>query len=443
MSSGKTVCVIGGGIAGLAVSVFLIEMGYKITLIESSPKLGGRAYSYFDKSKNQFFDNGQHILAGWYKNTFEYLKTINSFGLLDFQNNLEVNFIDTQKNKYTLKCPDLPAPLNLITGLMKFKALNLKDKSGLTKIGKLMKEEINLKDKYENVYELLKSIKQSDNLIKYFWEPFCLAVFNTRINKISVKLFLNVLKEGFNGKSNSLLVIPRTDLNSLLINGAVEFFEREKANIILSKRITGININDKVESIVTEDGEVIKSDFYVSAVPFFNFKDLFDDEIYCENKFESDKLKSSGIISVHLFFKEDIRIELIPDNSYGMTGLIGTTVQWIFKKGSRHLSLVISGSDDLNVTGMDNDEILNITINDLAKTLISFDDSKITDYKIIKEKRATFIPDKESDNYRQSQKTNYDNLFICGDWTDTGLPSTIEGAVKSAKICAGLIQNVN
>jgi protoporphyrinogen oxidase len=110
MSSKKTVTVIGGGVAGLSAAVFLNEKGFKVKLLEASPKLGGRAYSFFDKEKDLFFDNGQHILAGWYENTFEYLKIIGSYDKLNFQKSLEVNFFNTDKEVFKLKCPDLTPP---------------------------------------------------------------------------------------------------------------------------------------------------------------------------------------------------------------------------------------------------------------------------------------------------------------------------------------------
>lgn len=441
MSSQKTVTVIGGGVAGLSALVFLTEKGFKVTLLEASPKLGGRAYSFYDKDKNQFFDNGQHILAGWYKNTFEYMKITGSYDKLNFQKELEVNFINSDKKIFKLKCPNDKPSMNLIRGLLKFGAFGLKDKFSLRKIKKLLRNGVDFTKMFANVRDLLSGIKQTPNLIKYFWEPFTLAVFNTRLENISVKIFLNVLRKGFNEKSNSALVIPDVNLNELLIDNALKYFEKNNVKVIINKRVNSIILKDKVENIMLEDGSEIISDYYVSAVPFYAFKKLFNEKIYYENNFKSDLIKSSGIVSVHLFFEEEIPDMMIPNNSFGMTGLIGTIVQWIFKRSARHLSLVISGADDLQITEMNVEEIYNLCLNDLKNTINDFDKLKISDYKVIKEKRATFIPDFESDEFRPSQKTKYKNLFIAGDWTDTGMPATIESAVTSAKLCSDLIAN--
>ncbi|MFZ1323434.1 MAG: hydroxysqualene dehydroxylase HpnE [Ignavibacteria bacterium] len=439
MNSVKTVTIIGAGIAGLSSAVFLTEKGFKVAILESSPKAGGRAYSFYDPDRKMFFDNGQHILAGWYENTFEYLKITDSYKLLDFQKTLEVNFINTKREIFKLKCTEDEPPMNLLKGLLKFKALNIIDKIYLKNINKILTGDENDFRKYSNTAELLKGIKQTDNLIKYFWEPLILAVFNTIPEKVGTSLFVNVMKTGFEEGKDSNLVIPTVDLNTLLVNNTLKYFEEKGVTFKTGSNISSIDITDKVNFIQTESGEKIVSDFYITAVPFFTFKKLFDENIYSENNFEADKLRSSAIVSVHIFLNDDILESMIPDNSLGMTGLIGTSVQWVFLRNRRHISLVISGADETGLTDKSSEEIFVICQSDLNMTIKDFDKLEISGYKVIKEKRATFIPDRDSENCRPDQKTKYNNLFIAGDWTDTGLPSTIESAVKSSKIISEII----
>lgn len=430
----KLVTIIGGGLAGLSSAVFLHKKGYKVQLYESSPKLGGRAYAFYDRKKNLYFDNGQHILAGWYENTFDYLRAIGSYNKIDFQKNLEVNFYDTNKSSYNLKTFNLPAPFNLLFGLLNFKALSFSDKLAVLKIYKIFTDK-NL-EHLQNVGELLRKINQTENLIKYFWEPFILAVFNAKPQNINCKIFLEILKTGFSKKSFSNLVIPKVNLNELFIDSALKYFETNGVNIYKKDKISRIVIeNDNVKCLLAESGKEIKSDYYISAVPFFRFTDLFeinDYNRYFENR---GNLNSSSIISLHLFFESEIPEDLLKNNSFGMTGLIGTKVQWIFKRNSRHLSLVISASDFLDeLTDEDNDTIFKNCLNELSQCLSGFEKLTVKDYKIIKEKRATFIPDIKSLKNRPNQKTELQNFYIAGDWTNTGLPATIESAIKSAKI---------
>jgi len=430
----KLVTIIGGGLAGLSAAVFLHKKGYKVQLFESSPKFGGRAYSFYEREKNLYFDNGQHILAGWYHSTFEFLQYIGSFDRLDFQAKLEVNFYDTNKNSFNLKTFNLPAPFNLLLGLLNFKALNSSDKRAVFKIYKIFTAKD--LDKEANTASLLRKLEQTPNLIKYFWEPFILAVFNSKPENISAKIFLDILKRGFSQKAFSNLVIPKVNLNELFIDNTVKYFQENGIRHSTAEKISKLHIKEnKIQFAETETGEQIFSDYFVSAVPFFRFKDLFDINDY-NQYFESvGELKPSSIISVHLFFENDIPDNLLKKNSFGMTGLIGTKVQWIFKRNSRHLSLVISASDFLDkLTEKSNEEIYKICIDELSRCLNGFNNLVINDYKIIKEKRATFLPDNVSDNKRPEQKTQIKNFFIAGDWTKTGLPATIESAIRSSKI---------
>lgn len=448
MSSGKTVAIIGGGIAGLSAAVFLAERNFRVTIFESSPKPGGRAYSFYDREKEQFFDNGQHILVGWYKNTFDYLKITGSYSKLNFQKQLEINFISKEKKVYRLKFPDLKPPLNVLTGLLKFGALGLRDKKAVLNIRKLLNVN-DLKGNFEDALQLLREIEQTDNLIKYFWEPFIFAVFNTVPEKVSAEIFLNVIRKGFNANENSVLVIPAVNLNELLINDALSYLGKNGAEIRLNTGVRQIGFREdlkKAEYVLFEDGNRISADYIISAVPFFAFRKLFDEKTYEHLGYKSDRIKSSCIVSVHLFFHDKINESMLADNSFGMTGLTGTNVQWIFRRNDRHLSLVISNADATGITDMSNEEIFNMCVTDLKSTLNEFTESMISDYKVLKEKRATFIPDRESAEYRPGQITDTANFFIAGDWTDTKLPSTIEGAVLSARICVNKIietENLN
>ena len=430
----KLVTIIGGGLAGLSSAVFLHKKGYNVQLFESSPKLGGRAYSFYDREKNLYFDNGQHILAGWYENTFEYLKAIGSYDKLDFQSNLEVNFYDTNKNSFNLKTYNIPAPFNLLFGLLNFKALSGSDKLSVLKIYKIFSDK--KLEQLNNVAELLKAIKQTPTLIEYFWEPFILAVFNAKPENINCKIFLKILKNGFSKKSFSNLVITKVNINELFIDDALTYFEKNNIKIAEKEKILKLFLKDNtIDYAVTESGNKIKSDYYISAVPFFRFKELFEINDYNQYFKGRGNLHSSSIISLHLFFENEVPADLLKNNSFGMTGLIGTKVQWIFKRNPKHLSLVISASDFLDeLTDESNETIYKNCLSELSKCLNGFDNLVVKDYKIIKEKRATFIPDNDSVNERPNQKTAIQNFFIAGDWTNTGLPATIESAIKSSKI---------
>jgi hydroxysqualene dehydroxylase len=435
----KSVIIIGGGIAGLASAVFLSEKGFNVRIYEASPKWGGRTYSYYDSERNIYIDNGQHILAGWYENTFEYLKIIGTYEKLKQNKCLNLVFYDREKKRYELKCSNLPGVYSLLSGILKFKGFNLNDKIKFFKIKSLLK----YSDDYLvniNTAELLDELHQTDKLKKYFWYPFIFAAFNTVPENVSGDLFVKLIKKGTELKKNMSIILSDCNLNELFINSAVDYLKKNSVQLEAGMGVKKINISgNNVQDIEFASGEKAFADYYISAIPYFSIENIVDKNNYSEYFYNAGKLKSSTIISVHLFFEKDIKLK----SGDEMIGLINSVVQWIFVRSKKHLCLVISGADFIenNLTEKTNEEIFNLCLGDLKYCLDEFSKNEITGYKVIKEKRATFIPCAGSEKCRMEQKSNITNLFIAGDWTDTGYPATIEGAVKSAKICADLINN--
>jgi squalene-associated FAD-dependent desaturase len=436
----KSVIIIGGGLAGLASAVFLGKEGYDVSLFESAPKLGGRTYSFYDKEKEIYVDNGQHILAGWYENTFEYLKIIGTCGKLVFPESLRLFFCDKSKNNFELKCGNLPGVSGLITGIFNFRKFTFDDRIKFLNVRKLLNGKIFPDDVLKNINagELLDKIKQTKNLKEFFWNPLIYAAFNTLAENVSADLFVKLIKKGTELKKNMSIILSDMNLNELFIDEAVKYLENKSAGINLSTGIKKINLDtDCVSSIETEDGKTFSADYYVCAVPNYSIKKLFENKDFKKYFCDVDKLKPSSIVSVHLFFKEELKL----NTDERMIGFTDTIIQWAFIRSRKHICIVISGADFLegNLTEKDNDEIFKICVDDLKSCLNGIDENNISDYKVIKEKRATFLPEVGSEKYRLNQKSNIKNLYIAGDWTDTGYPSTIEGAIKSAKICSDLI----
>ena len=426
--------VIGGGIAGLSAAVFLKDRGFDVTLIESSPRLGGRAYSFFDKDLNGLADNGVHILASWYESTFEFLKIISTYDKLKFQQRLEVNFVDLEAKLYRFKCPKLPSPLHLIWGLWSYKPLGFKDKAGITRLliavmlEKYTEEELKAMD----TSELFKLTKQSANVIDYFWKPFIVAVFNAKPENTSAWQFVQIIETGFLRSGGSNLVFPKSNLNDLYVYASENYLNRKKANVLKSTKIEKINYgNEKINSLTLYGNNELKFDYYTSAVPFFEFKNLFTENVLNGMYDNIDKLNPSPILNIHFGLKTDDLNKIIPDD---FIGIINGNIQWVFKVSNNRICLVISSADEL--ASKDKNEIIELCKSELLKCLPEFKNVEFVSSKVMKEKRATFLPDTASVSSRPGYKTKYNNLFLAGDWIDTGYPATIESAVKSAKLCA-------
>jgi hydroxysqualene dehydroxylase len=430
-----TVAVIGGGLAGLSTSVFLANEGYNIRLIEASPKLGGRTYSFFDKSIGDFIDNGQHIMASWYSNTFEYLKLVGSYDKLYFQKHLEVNFRDQNAGLYQFKASKLPPPLHLLKGLMSYKKLNVKDIAAAIKLVNIIKSGKISDDELRsiNVDTLFENTGQTTGLIEYFWKPFIIAVFNASPENTSAFLFKHIIETGFLEKGGSNLVLPDVFLGQLLADPAEKYLISKGSEIYKNIKIDTINISDnRITSVINEDKAEIKSDFYVSAVGFFDIKNLLNGSGVLSEK---EMLMPSPIVNIHIKFDDDITGFI--KNRF--EGILSSNIQWVFRVKNDQLCIVISSAKE--IADMEKETIIDICKEELYHCYPNLKNVKIKGIRVLKEMRATFLPDKSSIKLRPKCRTAIKNLFLAGDWTDTGLPATIESAVKSGKICSKEIIN--
>ena len=166
----------------------------------------------------------------------------------------------------------------------------------------------------------------------------------------------------------------------------------------------------------------------MTAIPTFALKRI----LVGSDDFKIPEMKDSSILNIHIWLKEN----RFPA---GFFGLINSPLHWVFNKGS-HLNIVISDADEL--VNKSDDELLSMVKAEMQKFFL-LDPSLISAYKIIKEKRATFIPSNDIMDKRLAQKTNFKNLILAGDWVNTGLPSTIESAVKSGRVAADIVLNQN
>ncbi len=428
----KKILIIGGGLAGLSSALFLSNDKYNVEILESSPKLGGRTYS-FDYNGIKV-DNGQHILMECYSNTLEYIDIIGSRELFEFQDSLSINYVNDKRELLKFKIPKYLYPLNNLIGLMSFKVLKIKDRFAILKL--FIKIKFVKTNSYEDktVYQFLRMNNQSDAVIQKFWESLVVSTMNTSTKIASSKMFIDMMKIiFFTNKRSSNIVIPKVDLSSALINPAVEKLELNGVSISTSERVISIISNDeKVIEVETNKRKIKNFDILVSAIPQQNFR-----KIQFRNSNESltfPKLEYAPIVTVHVWLSDNPLTEK-------MYNLIGSEFDWVFNNGT-HLSFLKSNATKL-VT-LKKNAVIKIVFSELKKYFTILTNIVIEDYIVLKEMDATFIPDLGSLKERKSVPNLFSNLFFAGDWTNTELPATIEGAVKSGKDVAQKIdlQNV-
>ena len=418
--------VIGGGFAGLTTAAYLVDKNLKVDLLEASPKLGGRAYSFLSKDGKTIVDNGQHILMGCYHETLRFMKMIGAKDNLIYQSELEINFLKEGFEQIKLKTASFPYPFNLLLGILNYKVIGFIDRLKILKFFFKMFSYSENELTRLTVEEWLRKENQKNRINKALWEVIAVGALNTSIKKASAKIFSDVLKEIFlNGKFASTIILPKYGLSETYCDKAQDFIERNGGRVFTSRSVTGVKTeNDKIVEVQTDDGNIDDFDCIVSAVPFYALQKIIPVS-YLNKKPE---LRYSAILSVNLWLKKNP----LKEEFYG---LINSAVHWIFNKKT-HLTLVVSDADYL--VEKTKEEIFNIIAKELKK-FTGISEENITDYQIVKEKRATFVPAENTINLRPSVDTGLENFFVVGDWVDTGLPSTIESAVKSGRMGADSI----
>lgn len=416
------VLVVGGGFSGLTASVYLSENNYEVTLLEASPKLGGRAYSLFSKVNSDYYDNGQHILMGCYEETLTLMKMIGAEDKLITQKSLIIPFVKKGGEIFKLETTDKFYPFNLLLGFMKFKALTLKDRFKIIDffLDLICCESCDLNNK--TVEEWLSCKNQSANSIKSFWEVLVVGALNTTIEKASAEIFSEILKRiFFTGNNSATVLIPKNDLSNFYVTDAEKFITSKNGKILLSEKIEKLKLEgNKIAKVVTDKGTYQNFDYIILAIPAYSVKKIIDDS---KLAYDIPEFSYSPIINAHFWLKEN-------PFSEKFYGLIDSKVHWLFNQ-NKHITCTTSAANELMT--LDNSEIKRLFCSEIELYFPIFNSELVTDSIIIKEKRATFIPDIESTFKRKNVSCEVENLFFAGDWTDTGLPSTIESAVASGK----------
>ena len=427
----KKVIVIGGGFAGLSASVDLAENNFEVTLIEASPKLGGRAYSVEDPSFSSF-DNGQHIFMGCYDETLSFLEKIGSYSNLDIQESLSIPFVRPGGNIYKLAAKRKFYPLNILHAILNYQALSLKERFKVIDffLDLICCYSCDLRER--TVKQWLDCKRQSDNSVKSLWEIITVGALNTRTESASAEIFSEILKTiFFTGKGSSKIILSKVGLSELYCTPASDFITERGGKINLSERAIKFTTKDKrITGVISDKYEYRDFDAVLFAIPAYALEKI-SSETKCD--ISIPQLNYSPIVNVHFLLNKNPFTEKF-------YGLIGSEIHWVFNHGS-YITAMTSAAD--NLIGLDVEKIYEFFTSELKKYFPIFHKENIISSKVIKEKRATFIPDVSSNEKRNSFKESIGGMFVAGDWTSTGLPSTVESAVSSGRRAAqGIITSL-
>ena len=438
----EEIVIIGGGFAGLAAGVELARQGRRVRLLEQKPHLGGRARSFIDPASGSVVDNGQHLFMGCYRATIRFLKTIGTLDRVRFQDKLSVPFLDKGGRLTALRTSNLPTPWHLLLGVFRSRSFSFREKLEVLRLGRALDSHQGRPVRHdipqgETVDDWLCRRGQSESLRRNFWDLLCIAAMNEDPRLASAALFERVLRLAlFSSPADSRLGIARVGLSDCYTQAAATYIEARGGIVLCGRRATSLWVADGAcRGVTLASGENLEAARVIAAVPWLDLAPLLPSEMLrCEPFFGATlSLRPTPIISMNLWFDRSV-------TDLEFAGLRGTTIQWLFNKGKilgsgeNYLSLVLSGAHDY--VGRAKADLLEMAVRELGELLPATRAGRLEHALVIKERFATFSPSWEAEQVRPPARTPVRGLLLAGDWTATGLPATIEGAVQSGYTAA-------
>jgi hydroxysqualene dehydroxylase len=410
----KTVHIIGAGISGLSAAVRLVDQGYKVHVHEATQQAGGRCRSYFDAQTNLTIDNGNHLLLSGNRHALAYARSIGSEAGLIGPKLAQFPFVDiATRQRWLLDLGDSRWPLWVLDESRRVPDTKLTDYLALAPLiwagrGKLVGD----------------AIPCAGTLYQRLVQPLLLAALNVDPPEGSAGLAGAIVRETLlAGGQACRPLIARDGLSAVLIEPAITTLQQKGAQIHLGHELRELVTSaDKVGGLKFggEDNIAIgPDDAVVLAVPPRPAATLLPG-LKTPTQFRA-------IVNAHFRFTP-------PRDMAPIVGVIGGLVEWLFAFPQR-LSVTISNGDRL--VDMPREELASAIWQDICKAGGVTGD--LPPWQIVRERRATFAATPEQDALRPKARTPLKNLFLAGDWTDTGLPATIEGSVRSGDRAADLV----
>jgi squalene-associated FAD-dependent desaturase len=438
----NSVIVVGGGLAGLAATVALALKGAKVTLVESRPRLGGRASSFTDQATGTTIDNCQHVSMGCCTNFRHFCETVGVADLLRTEKTLYFVSQDGKINLFSASW--LPAPLHLVPALGRLSYLSSKDRKqlerGLRALAMLPAQAHGKLSVTQPFDRWLAEHGQGPNVVESFWHVVLVSALSEMLDRIDTFHARKVFFDGFLANRKGWEVqIPIVPLDELYGPPLQAWLHEHGVTVRLKTGVERLEVsNQQAIGVRLREGSMLSGDHFVLAVPHHRVLNLLPQELQNHPQLAGvARLESAPISSVHLWFDREIT-----DLPHAV--LIGRLSQWMFNRtallgqpirnGSWYYQVVISASREL--AGRAQDEIIREVLGDLAGIWPQAARAQLQSARVVTEHRAVFSAMAGSDDLRPSQQSPYTNLQLAGDWTRTGWPATMEGAVRSGYLAA-------
>ena len=432
------VAVIGGGLAGLAAAVALSDASCKVHLFESRRQLGGRAASFRDPASGMLVDFCQHVSMGCCTNLADFARRTNIAQFFERERTLHFVGPDGTIAQFTAT-GWLPAPLHLAIPLLRLTFLPLRDRwrvaRGLLSLGRGQIGPC----QEPTMLAWLRDHGQSELAINRFWATVLVSALGDTLDRVSLSAGRKVFVDGFmRNRASYEVLIPTQPLSQLFNEHVARYLTSRDVQIHLS--CSTQNVRQQADSFFldTPNESAQAFDFILLAVPWRQIGDVLDPTLQSRlpDLASFTKFESSPITGVHLWFDRSIT-----DLPHAV--IVDRPSQWLFNRGevrletgttSHYYQVVISASRTL--AGSDRSDVVRQVIDDLITIWPTARQARLVQSKVVSEQHAVFTPAPNLDYVRPSAATKVSGLFLAGDWTRTGWPATMEGAVRSGYLAA-------
>ena len=442
--------VLGGGVAGIATAVYLLDRGYRVDLIEARGFLGGRTFSFTDKEMDVAVDNGQHVII---KGCSQFLYLLQRLGALEHwyqQPRLQLPILDNDGNFGALSSSRLPSPLHLAPSFFRYSHLGFRDKLRVA----LALARAKFTDRHQpyleqiTFKEWLDRRGQTERAVQNFWNLLLMPTLNDHVQDVSAAMGLMIVQEGMLAGSHSAdLGYPQDGLLDALGEPAREYLSNRGARLILGSPIRSLMAKSgEVRAVELRSGEIRRGRIFVSALPFDGLLRVLPPDALDMPYFQRlTGLESSPIVNVHLWYDREVMAQ-------DFCAFVDSPLQWVFNKSRIYARpslrlekselassqeshagqyICISLSAAWEYIDQPREALAERFIDEMARVFPEANKSRVERAVVVKQRQATFRCLPGANDLRPASPTPYSNLFLAGDWTNTGWPSTMESAARS------------
>lgn len=433
MTSAGRVLVLGGGAAGMAAAFGLADRGHEVVLVESRKMCGGRAFSSPDRQSQRRLDNGHHVMLGCYRGMRALLRRLGTEDGFQNDPSLSMAYRFAPDRRASLRLSRLPVPVAMPWALLRLGigfGARLRAFYGMATVLFGAKKEWTFAD-------WLRRRGQAGEPDDVMWRPLCRAVMNVEPEEASAAEFLVTLREAFLGKASSAAFwVPMRPWGELLGDPAPAALQKAGVELRTGARVTGLRVDgNRITAVLLGDEviEVADGDVVVSAMPWFALQRVMG-ELAPTGSFGS--LRSAPIVSAYFSMMAGAPAKEVPPDEGPVVALVGgAPFHFLLRTpGDPVGQFALLSGGDRSFDGKSVAEIREIAMAQLQRFYgVDASGAQVT---IRKEQHATFVAAPGTAALRPAPGPllgGPSNLQVCGDWTATGLPATLEGAVRSAE----------